>query len=196
VNELNSKKKVTRAISIVLSLLFLVFILGHEFFWRYDPKLDITIQASLRDSRMIQRKLIIHEKSESPVDTTRREYKDIHHGITNIEAWLEGSHDTIRLVLSAKYISEARSLHISPDSSTQIILVPNTIQGLPSGSNSLLYLKNDSTLSLLEFMGFIADVDKDGNEEVNIPAEGGWVRLNTVTGSWIPAQLKTSRSTP
>ena len=195
-NEVSSKKKVTRVISIVLSLLFLVFILGNEFFWRYDAKLDITIQTGLRDSRMDQRKVIIHEKSESPVDTTRREYKDIHHGKTDIAAWLEGGHDTIHLSLSAKYISEARPMHISGDSSTQIVLIPNTIQGLPSGSNILLYLKNDSTLSLFEFMGFIGDVDRDGNEEVNIPVEGGWVRLNTATGSWIPAQLKTSRSIP
>ena len=195
-NELSSKKKVMRAISIALSLLFLVFILGNEFFWRYDAKLDITIRTSLRDVRMNQRKVIIHEQSASPVDTIRREYKDLHHGKTDVAMWLEGSNDTIHLSLPGKYISEARLLHISSDSSTQIMLIPNTIQGLPSGSNTILYLKKDSSLSLLEFMGFIADVDKDGNEEVNIPAEGGWVRLNTVTGSWIPAQLKTSRSTP
>jgi hypothetical protein len=177
-------------IYISLSFLFLIFILGNEFFWRYDSKLDITIRSSLRDSKMSERKVVIHEISDSPVDTTRREYKDIHHGKTDVAAWLDGGHDTVHLSLSAKYISESRLMHISGDSSTQIVLIPNTIQGLPSGFNTILYLKNDSTLSLLEFMGFIGDVDRDGNEEINIPAEGGWVRLDSRTGHWIPALLK------
>jgi len=192
---MSSKKKVTRVIFVVLSLLFLVFILGNEFFWRYDPKLDITIHARIRDARMNQRTLTVHEQSASPVDTTRREYKDIRHGKTSIAAWLEGGRDTIHLTLAGKYISEARTVHISSDSSTQIILVPNTIQGLPSGSSAVLYIRNDS-LVILEFSAFIADVDKDGNEEVNIPAKGGWVRLDALTGEWIPAQLRTSPSNP
>jgi hypothetical protein len=194
-NELSSQKKVMRVVTFALSLLFLIFILGNEFFWRYDSKLDIVIRTSLRDSKMNQRRVIIRQISKSPVDTTRREYKDILHGRTDVVIWLDGSLDSLHLPLSGKYISEARPVHISSDSSSQIILIPNTLQGLPSGSNMIIYLKNDS-LMLLEFSAFIGDVDKDGNEEVNIPAEGGWVRLNTVTGGWVPAQLKTSQTTP
>jgi hypothetical protein len=185
------KKKVMKVSAIGLSLLFLILLVGTEFYWRYSSKLDITIHAKLRDARMQQKELIIHEQSDSPVDTTRREYHDIHHGKTHVAICMADSRDTIHITLSAKYISEARTVHISSDSSTQIILVPNTIQGLPTGSSSVLYLKNDSTLSLLEFEYFIGDIDHDGNEEVNIPEKGGWMRLNTSTGEWVPAQLKT-----
>ncbi|MFI5262899.1 MAG: hypothetical protein ACHQM6_00130 [Candidatus Kapaibacterium sp.] len=188
-SESDSKKKVTRAIYIAVSLLFLILLIGSEFFWRYDTKLDITISTSLRDAALNQRKLVIHELSDSPVDTTRREFKNILHGKTDVAIALEGSRDSIHLSFTGKYISEARPMHISSDSSTQIVLIPNTLQGLPTGSNSIIYLRNDS-LKLLEFPAFIGDVDHDGNEEVNIPEEGGWMRLNTATGQWIPAVLK------
>ena len=178
-----------------LAFLFLVFILGNEFFWRYDSKLDLKINSSLRDSKMSERIITIHEVSDSEVDTTRREYKDILHGRTDITVICNGCPNTIHLSLFGKYISEARQIHISADSSTQIVLIPNTLQGLPSGSNKIIYLKNDS-LKLLDFSAFIGDVDRDGNEEVNIPDEGGWVRLNPETGKWVPAQLKTSKPNP
>jgi hypothetical protein len=188
----SSKKKVTRAIYIGISLLFLIVLIGNELFWRYSAKLDITIHAKLRNSVLLQRELVLHEFSDSPVDTSRREYKDIHHGKTDIAIWLEKGHDTIHLSLAGKYLSEVRTLHISSDSSTQIILIPNTIQGLPSGQSTILYLKNDSVLTVIDFRYFIGDVDHDGSEEVNIPESGGWMKLNTQTGDWIPAQLKTT----
>ncbi len=190
--ETNSKKKVTRAIYIGLSLLFLAILIGTEFFWRYDNHLSLTIKAALRNNSKAGRTLVIFEKSDSPVDTARREFKDIRHGTTDIMMWLEGNHDTIHLSLQGKYFSEGRTVHISADSSTQIILIPNTIQGLPTGSNKIIYLKNDSVVALKEFSGFINDIDKDGQEEVNIPEKGGWVRLNTQSGEWTPAQLKTT----
>jgi hypothetical protein len=186
------KKKVTKAAAIALSLLFLILLVGNEFFWRYSPKLDLAIHASLRDSRMQQHELIISEHSESAVDTSRREYQDIHHGKTEAAFFLLGSPDTLHLTLSGKYISEARKIHISSDSSTQILLIPNTIQGLPSGWSTVLYLKNDSILSLLEFEYFIGDLDHDGNEEVSIPEKGGWMRFNTSSGEWIPAHQRTT----
>lgn len=188
----NSKKIVTRSVYIGISLLFLAILIGTEFFWRYDQHLNLTIKVAMRDNSMAYRTLVIFEKSDSPIDTARREFKDIRHGSTDIMMWLEGNHDTIHLSLQGKYLSEGRSVHISSDSSNQIILIPNTIQGLPTGSNKIIYLKNDSAIALKEFTGFINDIDKDGREEINIPEKGGWVRLNTQTGEWIPAQLKTT----
>ena len=192
-SESSSKKIVTRAIYISLSLLFLAILIGTEFFWRYDSHLNLTIKAKLRDNSKSDRTLVISEKSNSPVDTSRREFKDISHGSTDVMMWLEGHRDTIHLSLQGKYISEGRAVHISSDSSTQIILIPNTIQGLPTGSNKIIYLKNDSAMALKEFSGFINDIDKDGREEVNIPESGGWMRLNTETGDWGKAIL---RATP
>ena len=154
------KKKVTKVLYIGLSLFFLVCIFGYEFFWRYDSKLDITIHAKLRDNYGTEKNIVITEHSESAVDTTRREYKDVKHGKTDIAITFEGSNDTIRTSMNGKYISEARTIHISSDPSSQLLLIPNTIQGLSSGSNQILYFKSDSLL-LKEFSGFIADVDKD-----------------------------------
>jgi hypothetical protein len=189
------RKKMT-AIYIAVSLLFFVFLIGSEFFWRYDSKLDIILHAKLRDSQKKERVLIIHEQSDSPVDTSRREYKDIQHGKTNIQLWVDGGQDTISLSLQGKYISEARPVHIATDSSSQLILIPNTIQGIPSGSNSIVYFKNDMTLSLLEFSGFIADINKDGKEEVNISSTDGWKKLDSKTGQWLPVQIASEHITP
>jgi hypothetical protein len=183
------KSKVSQGVYIALASLFLLFILGYEFAWRYDPKLDITINTVIRDAKMNSKNIIIHEQSDSPVDTSRRDYKDIRHGKTDIAICIEGECDTIYFSMNGKYISETRKIHISSDSSDQIILIPNTIQGLPTGSNMILFMKDDS-LSLLEVSGFIADIDKDGNEEVNIPSQGGWVKLDAASGDWIKASLR------
>ena len=194
--DMSSKNKVMRVVYITLSLLFLFYFIGSEFFWRYDPKLDMTIHTSLRDNNLREKKITIREYGDSPVDTSRREYKDILHGKTVVTVSLNGSSDTIRFILEGKYISESRLLHISADSSTQLLLIPNTLQGLPVGLNKIIYLQNDSMLVLKEFSGFIGDVDHDASEEVNIPEKGGWMRLNTSNGEWVPAQIKGNRSTP
>ena len=195
----SSKKKVSRAIYIVISVLFLASLIGHEFFWRYASSLNLMIKATLHDNSKIDRTLVIAQKSDSPVDTSRREFKDVRHGETTVYMWLENGHvapdstqQIIMLTLRGKYISETRPIHISTDSSSQLLLIPNTIQGLPTGSNKIIYLKNDSVFALLEFNGFINDIDKDGRDEVNIPDCGGWMRLNTQTSEWMPAQLKTT----
>ncbi|MEP7234105.1 MAG: hypothetical protein ABI778_02300 [Ignavibacteriota bacterium] len=186
--EISSKRKALQVTYIVLAALFIVFILLNELFWRYSSKLDLTIRTSLRNTSQQLRAVIIHQWSQSAVDTSRREYKEILHGVTDVSLVLEGSKDSIHFLLPGKYISEVREIHISSDSSRQLLLIPNTLQGMPSGSNRVLYLRNDS-LALLNFDAFIGDVDRDGNDEVNIPAEGGWVRLNTGSGKWVPATL-------
>ncbi|MDP4221458.1 MAG: hypothetical protein Q8896_13565, partial [Bacteroidota bacterium] len=106
-----------------------------------------------------------------------------------VAIWLVGSSDTLHLTLEGKYFSEARTVRMSADSSSQLLLIPNTIQGMPSGWSTTLYLKNDSTLTLLEFGYFIGDPNHDGKEEVNVPEKGGWMKLNTSTGDWVAAQL-------
>ena len=188
--ELSSKKKVMRVVYVTLSLLFLFYFIGREFYWRFEPKLEMAIHAKLRDSKLSERSVIIHEQSNSSVDTARREYKDILHGKTNITISLEGSSAPINIQLIGKYISEARIIHLSSDSSTQLLLIPNTVQGSETGLNKILYLQNDSVLLLKEFTGFIGDPDHNGYEEVNIPDKGGWMKLNSLSGEWTPAQLR------
>ncbi len=186
-------KKAQAAIYTVAALFFLFLIFGNEFFWRYDSKLHLLIRAKIRNKNRSEKTIVIQEKSDSPVDTSRREYKDIKHGKTLISIWLDDANSSnrqiISLSLAGKYISEARPVHLSNDSSTQLLLIPNTIQGMETGANKMIYLKNDSTFGLKEFSGFIADVDKDGFEEVNIP-DKGWVKFDSETGEWLQGILK------
>ena len=194
----NSNKVLTRALYIGASLAFLVFLIGSEFFWRYDSKLHMMIRASFRDAGKIEKTLVVVEENPSPVDTAHREFKSIHPGNTTVYLFLDAGkqltdsskQQIIMMDLKDKYISEVRPIHISSDSSTQLLLIPNTTQGLPAGSSKIVYLKNDSTMGLLQLSGyFISDIDKDGSEEVNVPEKGGWMKLNTETGDWVPAEF-------
>jgi hypothetical protein len=192
---MNVKKKVTQAIYFIAPLLFLFIMIGHEFSWRFENSLVLKRSIKIRDSRMKEHLLMVEETSDSQVDTVRRDMKDIH-STTNIVISLDGRWDRLRDSIAGKYFSDFRPIHISSDSSTQIMLIPNSSQGLPTGWSQIIYLKNDSTIALKEFSGyFIGDVDKDGNEEVNIP-DKGWMKLDVSSGDWIPAKLKTSPSTP
>ena len=135
--------------------------------------------------------------SDAPVDTMRREFQDSKHSSTNVFIWLDPGKELedsskmpyMMFRLLGGYISEARQIHISSDSSTQLLLIPNIVQPAETGSNRLVYLKDDSTFLIKYFSGFIVDTDKDGNEEVNIAGKG-WMKLDTKTGEWIPAVLK------
>jgi len=201
----DSKKILTRALYIGASLLFLALLIGTEFYWRFDPKLHMIIRSPFRDTAKNEKTLIVLEENSSAVDTARREFKSIHPGITTVYLFLDAGktlpdsskQQIIMLQLTDKYLSEVRPLHISSDSSTQLLLIPNTTQGLPAGSSKIVYLKNDSTIGLLQLSGlFISDIDKDGSEEVNVPEKGGWMKLNTETGDWVPAELKPRKTTP
>jgi hypothetical protein len=190
-------KKAQAAIYTVAALFFLFLIFGNELFWRYESNLNITIRAKIRDKNKSEKIIAIEEESDSPVDTSRREFKDIKRGITDVYIWIDNGtnfpdsskQQIIKLSLSGKYFTEARPVHLSNDSSTQLLLIPNTIQGMETGANKMIYLKSDSTFALKEFSGFIADVDKDGSEEVNIP-DKGWMKFDPISGELIQALLK------
>ena len=176
---------------VIAALLFLFLIVGHEFFWRFESELLVTRNIKIRDSHLQNHYLHITEKSDSRVDTIQREMKDAH-SVTNLLISIDGHSDKLRDSITGKYFSDFRPIHISSDSSTQIMMIPNSAQGLPTGWSRIIYFTNDSTIAIKEFSGyFIGDIDNDGNEEVNIP-EKGWMKLDASTGSWIPANLKTT----
>lgn len=183
-----SKKNIIRALYIIVPVLFLLLIVGHEFFWRFESTLDLKRQIAIRDSHLKEHLLQIEQKNDSYVDTVQRDLKDPN--TTNVVIFLTGSHDTIHSSITGKYFSDFRLIHLSADSSSQIMMIPNSSQGLPAGWSRIIYLKNDSTIVLKEFSGFfIGDIDNDGSEEVNIP-DKGWMKLDVSNGDWIPARLK------
>jgi hypothetical protein len=185
-----SKKNIVRALYIIMPVLFLLLIVGHEFFWRFESGLHTMHGVRIRDSKMRDKYVVIEEDNLSSIDTFRRELKDPK-SITTLKLWLRFElRDSFPMTLTGKYFSDFRPIHISSDSSTQIMMIPNSSQGLPAGWSRIIYLKNDSTIAIKEFSGyFIGDIDDDGNEEVNIP-DKGWMKLDVSTGDWIPAQLK------
>jgi hypothetical protein len=179
------KKQLVRALYVVVPLLFVILIVGHEFFWHYEPSLHIKRVVKIRNSKMQEKTIIIEEDNPSPVDTFRREIKNSE-SITKVKLWLDfAQRDSFSISITGKYFSDFRPVHLSADSSTEIMLIPNSFQGLPVGWASIIYLKNDSVLAKKEFSGyFIGDMNNDGAEEVNIPGKG-WMKLDTKTGEWI-----------
>jgi hypothetical protein len=173
---------------IIAFLLFIVLIIGHEFFWRYEPELSLKREIHIQDGAKHDLVLHIEEENNSPVDTVRRDMKDTK-TVTHTAIFLSGAHDTVFTSIAGKYFSDFRPVHLASDSSSQIMLIPNSSQGLPAGWTRIIYLKNDSSLAVKEFSGyFIGDIDNDGNEEINIP-EKGWMKLDVNSGDWVAAKL-------
>ena len=190
-------KNLVRGGSVALSFLVLVFLLGHEVFGRFESKLDLTFRGKIECSGSRSLSVVIQQRSTSAVDTSRRDFADLKSGVTNVSIWIEGSLDTLRTSVIGRYFSDFRTIQISDDSSNQVLLIPNSTQGLPTGWVKILYLRNDSTLMLMDFANyFIGDVDKDGSEEVNIPSLGGWMRLDVTTGNWVAAKLREASVSP
>ncbi|MEI8134272.1 MAG: hypothetical protein WCH46_04220 [bacterium] len=182
-------KTASRAIYIIASVLFLVLIVGHEFFWRFEPNLTLAREVTIRDSRGMKRMLLVKETNPASVDTTRRDFQNNAPSLTRLSIILSGSNDSIVTTISGKYFSDFREIHLATDSSSQIMLIPNSAQKLPAGWARIIYLRNDSTLAIKEFSGyFIGDIDKDGSEEVNITGSG-WMKLDVASGEWTPTVL-------
>lgn len=178
------------AVAVILSAI----LVSRELWWRFDPALDIHNTAAITDSHGNEHILHIRQRSDSPVDTVRREFEDIRHGKTEAMLWLEGSQDTLRASINGRYYSEIRGFRIAADSSSQIFLVPNTEHGLPTGWGELVFIKPNGKLSSLHLMAMnVGDVDEDRWLEMYDPERNVFTRLDPSTGSWVPVSVKAKR---
>jgi hypothetical protein len=169
-----------------------IWVIGHEFFWRYESHLDLTQTMSIADHAGKPRTLYIRQVSTSEVDTSRRTFTDMKNGVTNCSLWLEGSHDTLKTVAVGRYFSELRTFKIATDSSLQAMLVPNSEHGLAPGWGNLVYLTPTDSICLQQLINAnIGDVDKDGAFEL-LDKQKGWTKLETATGHWVPVAIKTA----
>jgi hypothetical protein len=172
---------------VTLAVIVCAVLIAREIFWRFEDSLDLHTVISIAGSEGSDRLLHIHQVSDSPVDTVRREFKDIRHGHTDVTLWIEGSADTLHTSISGRYYSEIRTFRISTDSSTQVFLVPNTEHGLPTGWGELVFLTPSGKLSHVHLMAMnVGDVDEDRILEVYDPQRDVFTRLDPATGSWVP----------
>ncbi|HYM19520.1 MAG TPA: hypothetical protein VEW28_00785, partial [Candidatus Kapabacteria bacterium] len=111
---------------IVITAVLLVWLLGYEFVWRFKVSLDVTQKLSITDHNAKQLNVFVRQHSSVAVDTTRRTFSDMRNGKTYCTIWLEGSQDTIRTEATGRYFSEFRTLRIATDSSSQLMLIPNS----------------------------------------------------------------------
>ncbi|MBS1904127.1 MAG: hypothetical protein JSS75_10515 [Bacteroidetes bacterium] len=185
---MNSRLK--NALYVIVPLLVLVWVVGHEFFWRYES-LDLTERIQLADHAGRPCTLVVRQTSSTKVDTARRTFVDMKQGLTQCSIWLEGSRDTFHTTAEGRYFSEFRTLKIATDSSLQAMLIPNSEHGLAPGWGSLVYLTPTDSLRVLQIINAnIGDVDKDGAFELLDTAVRSWTKLEPASGKWVPITVK------
>jgi hypothetical protein len=175
---------------VTLAVILCAVLVARELFWRFDDSLDLDAVTTIAGSDGSNRLLHIHQDSDSPVDTIRREFRDIRHGRTNVALWIDGSTDTMRTYIMGRYFSEVRSFRIATDASTQVFLVPNTEHGLPTAWGELVYLTPAGKLAHIHLMAMnVGDVDEDHILEVYDPKRDVFTRLDPATGTWVPVAV-------
>lgn len=180
--------------AVALAIVIGAVLVSRELFWRFEPRLELHQEAAITGTDGSQHLLHIRQQSDSPVDTVRREFKDIRHGRTEVMLWLDGSTDTVRTAIVGRYYSEVRTFRIATDSSTQVFLVPNTEHGLPTGWGELVFMRPDGKLSHLHLLAMnVGDVDEDQILEVYDPKRDVFTRLDPATASWTPVTVTAKR---
>lgn len=182
------------AVLVTIAVIICAVLISRELFWRFDDALDLHSVITIAGSDGVSRQLHIHQKSDSPVDTVRRQFKDIRHGKTEASLWLDGSNDTIRTSIAGRYFSEIRTIRLATDTSTQIFLVPNTEHALPTAWGEIIYLTTAGKLANVHLMAMnVGDVDEDHILEVYDPKRDEFTRLDPATGTWVPVTVSVLR---
>ncbi len=177
---------------VIVPVAVVIWVIAHEFWWRYDANLDVLERIEIADHAGNPRMLFIRQTSETKVDTARRTFADMKNGVTQCAIWLEGSRDTVRTTATGRYFSEFRTLKIATDSSLQAMLVPNSEHDLAPGWGDLVYLTPTDSVRLQQIINAnIGDVDKDGAFELLDP-HLGWTKLEPSTGHWVSVTIRTA----
>src|SRR5579883_2095087 len=111
-------------------------------------------------------------------------------GKTYCSIWLDGGRDTIHTEATGRYFSELRPLIIAADSSTQVILIPNSEHDLPTGWGIMIYLTPTDSLRQIQIINSnIADMNRDGTFELFDKSQGKWTKLDPETGNWVATTI-------
>jgi hypothetical protein len=176
---------------IVIPAAIVIWLLGYEFIWRFSPTLDVTQKLSITDHSGKQLTVFVRQHSNVSVDTIRRTFSDMRNGKTSCAIWLEGSADTIHTDATGRYFSEFRMLRIAIDSSSQLMLVPNSEHDLPTGWGLMLYLTPGDTVKSLQIINAnIADMNHDGTFELFDKTQGTWTKFNPLDEKWVPVTVQ------
>ena len=179
---------------IVVPIILAVWLLGYEFIWRFDSKLDLLRSIPIITHSGVKRTLYIHQQSNSSVDTIRRVFSEVKNGKTYCSLWLDGSTDTLHTEATGRYFSEFRPVRLATDTSVQVILIPNTEHGLPTGWGEMVYLTPDDSLHVIQLINSnIADLDNDGRLELYDRSQQSWAKLDLLTRQWVAVPVKKSQ---
>jgi hypothetical protein len=185
--------RLTKILYILIPAILLVWLLGYEFFWRYDHGLDMTRRVKIFSHTGEQKILVVRQRSEDRVDTVRRIFADLKQSKVTCDLWIEGSTDTIHTSATGRYFSELRPTRIASDASTQVMLIPNSEHDLPTGWGELVYLTPSDSLRITQVINAnITDREKDGTLELFDKTQGAWTKLDPATGRWISIETRSN----
>lgn len=185
---MNSRLK--KILFVLIPAAIIVWLLGYEFFWRYEHGFEMTRQIRMTSHSGAQKILFVQQHSTDAVDTVRRIFADLKNSKVSCTIWIEGSTDTIHTQAIGRYFSELRPTKISTDSSTQVVLIPNSEHDLPTGWGQLLYLTPNDSLRMTQIINAnITDKDKDGILELFDKTQGAWTHLDPTTGNWVASEI-------
>ena len=184
-------EKIKKILYIVIPAAIVIWLLGYEFIWRFNSSLDMTQKLAITNHRGKQLAVFVRQHSNVSVDTIRRTFSDMRNGKTSCSIWLEGSLDTIRTEATGRYFSEFRTLRIAIDSSSQLMLIPNSEHDLPTGWGEMIFLTPTDSLRTMQIINAnIADMNHDGTFELFDKMQGRWTKFDPASGMWLPVTVQ------
>jgi hypothetical protein len=167
-----------------LAFVVLMLMLRFEFAGRFVSPLNLSSRHVLSaDGR--EETITITQFSTSSTDTLRHEFPDRKRGTVSVT--ISHSLDTIQFTAHGQYYSEFRKARFSSNSSTELLMVPNTEHGLGFGVGEVVFLKTDSTIGVIHLESRnVGDIDSDRVFEVFDPSQGVFTHLDRAKGVWAP----------
>ncbi len=130
--------------------------------------------------------IVLDEYTETPVDTVRSEFRNPRKGVTSVTVVQVGKPDTLQFLAHGHYYSGMVPITFSSDRARELILIPNTEQGLALGVGELLYLDTAGKLSVIHIQSpNVGDIDSDGVFEVFDARAGAALHLDRGAKKWV-----------
>ena len=186
------KKRNTTWLYVVIFVVVSTALILHEWQWRYDSPFKYVAERQLLWGPNSEKRMVhIEQFTLTPVDSSRREFKDPRNGVTDVTIWQLGRADTLRFKARGHYYSGFLPAKFTNDGSAQIFLIPNTEQDLALGVGELIYLDSAQKLAVQHIESTnVGDADKDGVFEIYDRSLGTFEHLDPMQGKWIPVVIK------
>jgi hypothetical protein len=178
------KSQVKIVLYSTFALVVLALMMMREFVWRYQSPFSLRIKATLSNGADTAN-ITVYEYTGSSVDTVRSEFKDSRSGVTKVMIVNREKNDSLYFIAHGHYYSNSVPITFSTDRARELLLIPNTEQGLALGVGELIYLDTAGQLSAIHVQSpNVGDVDSDGVFEIYDMSVRKFLHLDRAEHKW------------